>query len=734
MGTAKVKSGSAAGKVQYPYDAMVYIDGTSVIAVDSEGNTIKRGVAGTDDASVIQSAVGFISSGKILLCGEFVTTASIILHSNILLEFNGPKTGVTLADGLNNVNIIQNYNTPGPDTNIHIIGNGGYINGNNLHVTGLSNGIKISNCSNITIDGLNVNNVKYNGIFTSAECSNVEVTNCYVYNCLGHSIIFAQTDNCIMSNNRINCPSGLYCLYMVDVTDGTINGNVVNLGNKGIVVENGSSHNSDGVSITGNVIDGCSWGFHLESAYAGFETRNIIIDGNVFKNCNSYGGVIVGSYVNYVTVNSNTIMDVAINYGLEIDCGIGHIISNNIFKEIGVSTGGGRAAIYVNKTGSGYITISGNTMMTFSSPQRLYYGILVKCDDATITGNYVYNAYVSGIFNQGGQRVSITGNTCYTAGTGNYAIDSTGNNCVIVGNVCVGSVGFYYYALHLGGDGVVAQSNIISGMGEYKNFDIVNSATNVILKDNIGYINIPSLRCEINSFLETLGDTRLLLPCIDRNGTSVTDYSKYSKILTTSDLGLRHATYCNSAYFMFDGTVGNRIYLSNDTDFDFGNSLTDNAFSIVCCVYADAVDSRQIIGKWDENNLREWRFFLDASGYPTIQLYDESVDKYIGRQDQTALVTTGWKVLVTTYDGSGICAGCKVYLDGVQVDDADYTDAGYVAMEAINTNLMIGALKNAAAYSEYFDGKMTWIGVTAKELSPDEVWSLTQRLKGALGI
>jgi len=126
--------------------------------------------------------------------------------------------------------------------------------------------------------------------------------------------------------------------------------------------------------------------------------------------------------------------------------------------------------------------------------------------------------------------------------------------------------------------------------------------------------------------------------------------------------------------------------------------------------------------------------FFDASGYPTLQLYDESVDKYIGRQDQTAFTTGSWKILVTTYDGSGICAGCKIYIDGVQLDDADYTDAGYVAMEAVSANLTVGALKNAAAYSEYYDGKMTWIGVAAKELSADEVWSLTQRLKGVLGI
>jgi len=188
-----------------------------------------------------------------------------------------------------------------------------------------------------------------------------------------------------------------------------------------------------------------------------------------------------------------------------------------------------------------------------------------------------------------------------------------------------------------------------------------------------------------------------------------------------------------ATYYDFNGTA-HYLYRANDTDFDFGDAATDDAFSIVCCVNPDDVTSRQIIGKWDDNNQREWRLFFDANGYPTFQLYDESADTYIGRQDQTAFTTGSWQVLVATYDGSGINAGCKIYIDGVQLDDADYDNGVYVAMEAVTANLMVGALKDAAVYSEYYDGKMTWIGVAAKELSADEVWSLTQRLKGVLGI
>jgi hypothetical protein len=254
-------------------------------------------------------------------------------------------------------------------------------------------------------------------------------------------------------------------------------------------------------------------------------------------------------------------------------------------------------------------------------------------------------------------------------------------------------------------------------------------------------------RKDISYVLETLGSPKALYPMVvepsstwgTRNilGTSIYDFSRNDNTLTTTGTGISppfgEISPGKTMYFTLNGT-NDYAYRANDTDFDFGNSLTDSAFSLIVALNPDNVTSRQIIGKWDVNNLREWRLFFDASGYPTLQLYDESVDKYIGRRDQTAFATGSWKILVATYDGSGICAGCKIYIDGVQLDDADYTDAGYVAMEAINTNLMVGALKNAAAYSEYYDGKMTWIGVAAKELSADEVWSLTQRLKGVLGV
>jgi len=47
---------SSASRKQ-PYDAMVYLEGTKVIAVDSDGHKIASGTAGTDDATNITVAI-----------------------------------------------------------------------------------------------------------------------------------------------------------------------------------------------------------------------------------------------------------------------------------------------------------------------------------------------------------------------------------------------------------------------------------------------------------------------------------------------------------------------------------------------------------------------------------------------------------------------------------------------------------------------------------------------------
>ena len=78
------------------YSAIVYIDGSSIIAKDYEGNTLASGTAGTDDASVINSAITHVneqlSNGfeRGIIFGRGLTYN---LDDTIIL-----KTGVILKD------------------------------------------------------------------------------------------------------------------------------------------------------------------------------------------------------------------------------------------------------------------------------------------------------------------------------------------------------------------------------------------------------------------------------------------------------------------------------------------------------------------------------------------------------------------------------------------------------------------------------------------------------------
>lgn len=253
-----------------------------------------------------------------------------------------------------------------------------------------------------------------------------------------------------------------------------------------------------------------------------------------------------------------------------------------------------------------------------------------------------------------------------------------------------------------------------------------------------GHASDAEVYYNVSSLYTLMGDVRLISPFSAITGTSIADESKNGNALTAS---ASVATWFGHAgrVVYYDFGTDKRLYRANDTDFDFGDGAgNDTAFSIACAINLDTAANQFIIGKWDEtaaSEARGWRLFTDANGYPTLQLYDESADKYVGRQDQTAFTTGSWKVLVTTYSASKTSAGCKIYIDGVQLDDADYEDAGYVSMDVVTAELNIGAKKTAAAtYTDYLDGKLTWPIVSAKELNAHEVWAVTKRIKGLIGV
>lgn len=80
-------------------------------------------------------------------------------------------------------------------------------------------------------------------------------------------------------------------------------------------------------------------------------------------------------------------------------------------------------------------------------------------------------------------------------------------------------------------------------------------------------------------------------------------------------------------------------------------------------------------------------------------------------------------------------AGCKIYIDAEQLDDADYEDAGYASMDVVTAPLYVGCKEDAAgAQAEFFDGEMALLGVSATELTAAQVWYLHKRMMGLAGL
>ena len=72
------------------YSAIVYKEGDSVIAEDNKGRKIAEGVAGTDDAKVIQTALN-LAKRVFISSGEYIVN-DLLLKSNTIIEGEGENT------------------------------------------------------------------------------------------------------------------------------------------------------------------------------------------------------------------------------------------------------------------------------------------------------------------------------------------------------------------------------------------------------------------------------------------------------------------------------------------------------------------------------------------------------------------------------------------------------------------------------------------------------------------
>ena len=241
----------------------------------------------------------------------------------------------------------------------------------------------------------------------------------------------------------------------------------------------------------------------------------------------------------------------------------------------------------------------------------------------------------------------------------------------------------------------------------------------------------------VSDLLRLLGDCRLLwLPNLTDTATS-TDRSRFAAPITWSESlaswDTARARLGSGITVTFNGTDEEGDLPDTDR-YSFGDGLADSPFSIVALVDTDVADAvGAILSKGGTAD--EWILRIDATGRPEFLLSDASTGGVIGRQDATALPTSTRVLLVCTYDGSEAESGIRIYLDAARVDDTGTSSGTYIAMENGPSLIGIGkAHTGAGAGTTFWDGGIALAALTAKALTPDEVWALKELVNCYFGL
>ncbi len=245
----------------------------------------------------------------------------------------------------------------------------------------------------------------------------------------------------------------------------------------------------------------------------------------------------------------------------------------------------------------------------------------------------------------------------------------------------------------------------------------------------------------VRDLLKVLGDCRLLwLPSLTDTTTS-TERSRHAATITWSEslatFDAARTRLGSGIAVAFNGTDEDATVPDNDR-LSFGDSAADEPFSVVALVKVSAGTGNQhILTRYDlttGDTKREYRLFILAAEHPQFDVWDESAGARLGRRDASAL-SEAQHLLVGTYDGGASSAGLRLYVDGARTDDTDDSSGTYTAMENTASLLRIGARESTGGAAEnHWEGSMSLIAITAKQLAADEVWSIKEMTNAYFGL
>jgi hypothetical protein len=186
--------------------------------------------------------------------------------------------------------------------------------------------------------------------------------------------------------------------------------------------------------------------------------------------------------------------------------------------------------------------------------------------------------------------------------------------------------------------------------------------------------------------------------------------------------------------YHFHPTGDHHLAGIDHANYSFGDGTVDSPFSVGAWIRPNAIASNTIIAKYSAT-VREWRFWLDASGKLDLELYDESADTTEIAASTAALALGQWVFVVASYDGGETSPVVGLYVNGTLANDGTTVEAGaYIAMENTATPLTVGCSGVTATPVNEFHGRIALPFVTGKALSAVEVTTLYQVTAPMVGV
>jgi len=231
-----------------PYEAMVFIDGANIIAVNRDGGYIDHGTAGVDDDIVIQSALTYAgtTTGTVALgAGVYVIYATLSVPTYVNLIGQGHSTLLYLANGVDDNVILLNGGVSNIIADMYIDGNAaGNAAGSGIRVQHGGPSITISSIRDVFIYGAAEYGVYIspNSRFTTLRDSTIMTCGIApVYDGTTTSIVSNVTGYAPLNNQRDTISNLLEIL-------GDVRGLYAGIMPNGVVLPDYSMNGHDGVS------------------------------------------------------------------------------------------------------------------------------------------------------------------------------------------------------------------------------------------------------------------------------------------------------------------------------------------------------------------------------------------------------------------------------------------------------------------------------------------------------